>query len=96
MKRATRWSARSAAALAGFDLEWRGEAEETRRIDRKTGRAFVRVSPEFDRPTEVDILQGDASKARDQLGWAPSADLAESAAMMMTADPERVANGNQR
>ena len=88
--------ARSAAALAGFDLEWRGEAEETRGIDRKTGRAFVRVNPEFYRPAEVDILQGDASKARDQLGWTPSVDLAELAEMMMTADLERVANGNLR
>jgi GDPmannose 4,6-dehydratase len=83
-----------AAALAGFDLEWQGEAKETRGIDRGTGRAIIRVNPEFYRPAEVDILQGDASKARDQLGWTPSVDLSELAEMMMTADLERVANGN--
>jgi GDPmannose 4,6-dehydratase len=81
-----------AAAIAGFDIEWRGEAENTEGLDRKTGRTIVRVNPAFYRPAEVDILLGDASKARDQLGWMPRVDLEELAGMMMEADLQRVAS----
>jgi GDPmannose 4,6-dehydratase len=81
-----------AAAIAGFGIEWRGEAENTEGLDRKTGRTIVRVNPAFYRPAEVDILLGDASKARDQLGWMPRVDLEELAGMMMEADLQRVAS----
>lgn len=86
----------SAAALAGFDIEWRGEAEQTQGVDRKTGREIVRVNPEFYRPAEVDILTGDSSKAREKLGWEPKVRLEELVEMMMTADLERVAKDNLR
>lgn len=79
-----------AGAAAGFDIEWRGEGEAATGIDRNTGRTVVRVNPAFYRPTEVDILLGNATKARETLGWAPKMRLEELAHMMMAADMERV------
>jgi GDPmannose 4,6-dehydratase len=85
-----------AAEVAGFDIEWQGAAENTQGVDRKTGRTIVRVNPAFYRPAEVEILCGDASKARDQLGWLPRVGLDELAGMMMEADLERVATDTSR
>ncbi len=82
-----------AAATIGFDLEWEGEAERTRGIDRKTGRLIVRVNPEFYRPAEVDFLLGNPSKAREKLGWEPSVGFEELVEKMMKADLDRVEKG---
>jgi GDPmannose 4,6-dehydratase len=54
---------------------------------------FVRQNPEFLRPAEVDLLIGDATKARAALGWAPRVAFEELVTMMVDADVERVANG---
>ncbi len=56
----------------GFSLSWTHKGIEEKGIDTATGRVLVEVSPEFFRPTEVDYLQGDATKARTQLGWVPN------------------------
>ena len=53
----------------GFDIEWQGEGLEEKGVDRKSGRVLIEVDPEFFRPAEVDVLLGDASKAREKLGW---------------------------
>jgi GDPmannose 4,6-dehydratase len=58
-----------AAKLLGFELGWRGTGLEEHAIDKATGRTLVRVDPRYFRPTEVDTLLGDASKARRELGW---------------------------
>jgi GDPmannose 4,6-dehydratase len=60
-----------AAAMLGIELDWRGTGLEEHAIDKATGRTVVRVDPHYFRPTEVDTLLGDASKARRQLGWTP-------------------------
>src|SRR5436190_4083449 len=52
---------------------------------------FVTIDPKFNRPAEVDVLQGDASKARQKLGWRPLTSLEELVGMMVDADMERVA-----
>jgi GDPmannose 4,6-dehydratase len=75
-----------AAAALGIDLDWSGENENEIAVDRKTGRMMVRVNPKFFRPAEVDLLIGDASKARTKLGWAPKVAVKELAAMMAKAD----------
>jgi len=54
---------------------------------------LVRQNPEFLRPAEVDLLIGDAAKARETLGWAPRVAFEELVTMMVDADVERVANG---
>ena len=57
---------------AGIELEWHGEGESERGIDRKTGRVLVEVSPDFYRPTDVVNLLGDPAKAKKKLGWDPT------------------------
>ncbi|NLP60428.1 GDP-mannose 4,6-dehydratase [Paraburkholderia sacchari] len=78
-----------AFAAAGFQLEWSGRAEREIGVDIATGRTLVRVSPRFYRPAEVDLLIGDASKARSKLGWAPQTSLEQLCQMMVTADLTR-------
>lgn len=56
---------------AGIDLAWEGEGVDEKGIDKKTGRVLVEVDPKFFRPTEVDQLLGDPTKARTVLGWNP-------------------------
>lgn len=54
---------------AGIELEWRGTGVEEKGIDTKTGRVLIEVDPRYFRPTEVDLLLGDPSKAERTLGW---------------------------
>ena len=56
---------------AGIDLAWEGEGVDEKGIDKKTGRVLVEIDPKFFRPTEVDQLLGDPTKARTVLGWNP-------------------------
>ena len=56
---------------AGIDLRWEGSGLEEKGIDAATGKVLVEVDPRFFRPSEVDSLLGDPSKARTKLGWNP-------------------------
>ena len=67
--------AERAAAALGMHLEWQGKGVEERGIDTKSGRVVIRIDPRYFRPTEVESLLGDASKARDKLGWVPEIDF---------------------
>jgi GDPmannose 4,6-dehydratase len=58
-----------AFALIGRRLKWRGEGKHESGIDEASGKELVTVDPRYFRPTEVDVLLGDASKARTKLGW---------------------------
>lgn len=60
---------------AGIELEFLGEGVDERGIDKNTGKVLVEVDPRYFRPTEVDLLLGDSSKARRELGWEPEYDL---------------------
>lgn len=84
-----------ASAVAGFDIEWQGEAENTIGVDRKTGKTIVQINPEFYRPAEVDVLIGDPSKAKKTLGWELEVDFQGLVEMMAEADLRRVAGGQQ-
>jgi GDPmannose 4,6-dehydratase len=77
---------RKAAAHAGFDLVFEGEGLDEKGIDRKSGKVIVEVDPRYFRPAEVEILIGDASKAKAQLGWQPKTDLDGLVAIMMEND----------
>ncbi len=61
-----------AAANLGFAIEWRGSGVEEEGVDRTSGRVIVRIDPRYFRPTEVETLLGDATKARTRLGWRPA------------------------
>jgi GDPmannose 4,6-dehydratase len=78
-----------AGRAAGFDLEFRGRGINEVAVDRATGKTLVKVNPRFYRPAEVDLLVGDAAKARHTLGWAPSTTLEKLCDMMVDADLRR-------
>jgi len=60
-----------AGARLGMKLEWRGRGLDEQGIDTVSGKTIVKVDPRYFRPTEVDSLLGDATRARTRLGWAP-------------------------
>ena len=75
-----------AAQHAGFDLEWIGEGINEKGIDRHSGRTIVEVDPRYFRPTEVELLIGDASKAERLIGWKPQTTFEELVNRMMQHD----------
>lgn len=74
-------------------LVFEGEGVNEVARDKKTGKVVVKVNPEFFRPAEVDLLIGNASKAKEQLNWSAKTNLNELCAMMVKADLERAKNG---
>jgi GDPmannose 4,6-dehydratase len=56
-------------------LEWQGKGVEERGIDTRSGRVVIRIDPRYFRPTEVESLLGDPTKARERLGWVPEIDF---------------------
>jgi len=79
---------------AGIFLEWRGKGLAEKGIDQASGKVLVEISPQFFRPSEVDLLIGDYSKAKKELGWAPKTSLKELVQMMVRADLEAVGSYN--
>lgn len=82
-----------ACKAADIDIAWEGEGEYERGIDTATGQAIITINPKFYRPAEVEMLIGDAGKARETLGWAPQTSLEELCSTMVEADLRRNANG---
>jgi GDPmannose 4,6-dehydratase len=81
----------------GRSIEWRGRGIEECGVDTKSGKTLVRIDPQYFRPTEVDLLIGDASKAHNKLGWKPKTSFADLVRQMVAGDLEiarrEVANG---
>jgi GDPmannose 4,6-dehydratase len=73
-----------------MDLEWKGEKENEVGVLKKDGKVLVEVDPRYYRPTEVDLLIGDATKARKKLGWVPKVTFKELAHIMALSDFEKV------
>jgi GDPmannose 4,6-dehydratase len=73
-------------AHVGIAIEWRGKDEREEGVEAKTGRVLVKVDSRYYRPTEVDFLQGDASKAQRNLGWVPETSFPELVRDMMESD----------
>ncbi|MBL0423846.1 GDP-mannose 4,6-dehydratase [Ramlibacter alkalitolerans] len=73
------------AAVLGMKLEWKGEGVDEKAFD-PAGRCVVEVDPRYFRPTEVQTLLGDASKARQKLGWTPRTPFKELVREMAEAD----------
>ncbi|UUL82180.1 GDP-mannose 4,6-dehydratase [Sphingomonas qomolangmaensis] len=76
-----------------IDIEWSGTAEDEIGVDPKSGRTLVRINPKFYRPAEVELLIGDASKAKRLLGWEATTSLEELCRLMVEADLRRNING---
>ncbi|MGK0183954.1 MAG: GDPmannose 4,6-dehydratase, partial [Halioglobus sp.] len=81
-------------AFAELDIVVNWEGEGVNEIGRcaSSGRTLVEVSPNYFRPTEVDLLLGDPSKALEQLGWKPKTSLESLVSMMVKADMEGLSN----
>ncbi len=73
-----------------LELEWQGKEENEKGICKKTGKVCVEVDPSYYRPTEVDILIGDYSKAKNILGWEPKTKFEDLVKIMAKADLEKV------
>lgn len=77
----------SASAL-DMQIDWRGDGAQECGIERASGQTIVRIDPRYFRPTEVDSLLGDATKAKTLLGWRPEISFAELVTEMAEADLE--------
>lgn len=66
-----------AFAVAGIEVEWQGTGIKEVGLNKKTGKPIVRIDERYFRPTEVDILCGDAGKAKKELNWSPTITLEE-------------------
>jgi len=77
-----------AFAEVGITLDWSGNGVDETGRDAKSGNILVSIDPAYFRPTEVDSLIGDASKAREKLGWQPTCNLQQMIEEMIKADLE--------
>ncbi len=73
----------------GIDLEWQGEGVNEKGIDKGTNKVIIEISPRYFRPAEVDLLIGDYSKAKTELGWEPKVKFEELVKIMIEADMEQ-------
>ena len=75
-----------AGAELGLRIEWRGSGVEEQGVDAVSGKAVVKIDPRYFRPTEVDTLLGDASKAKAKLGWSAKTSFDELVREMVAVD----------
>jgi GDPmannose 4,6-dehydratase len=76
----------AAGALLDMNIGWKGEGLDEVGIDTSSGRTLVRIDPRYFRPTEVETLLGDPTKAREKLGWAAEVTFSELVAEMVESD----------
>jgi GDPmannose 4,6-dehydratase len=82
-----------AFAAIGRRIRWQGEGEAETGVDEATGKTMVKVDPRYFRPTEVDDLVGDASKARSKLGWKHRVTFEQLVVELVTSDLKRARAG---
>jgi GDPmannose 4,6-dehydratase len=75
-----------AAAELGISIDWQGKGLDEVGIEQKSGKTIVRIDPRYFRPTEVETLLGDPSKAKKELGWEPEISFAELVKEMIIED----------
>lgn len=75
-----------AAKLLGMDIEWNGEGVNEIGVDKQSGNVIIEIDQNYFRPAEVDILLGDATKAKEKLGWNPKTSFRELVKMMVDSD----------
>ena len=85
-----------AFGCVGRTIVWRGSTTDEKGIDKASGKVLVEVDPRYFRPTEVDVLIGDASKARQKLGWHHKVSFDELVREMVEADLVAVRSEHSR
>jgi GDPmannose 4,6-dehydratase len=70
----------------GFNIQWRGEGLKEEGFDATTKKVLIKIDPRYFRPTEVDVLIGDARKAKEKLGWTPTTKFKELVRIMVESD----------
>ena len=73
-------------------IEWEGENENEVAIDINSGKKIIKINPKFYRPSEVDLLLGDASKAKKILKWSPKTNFHELVSIMIASDYSRLSS----
>ncbi|MCH7534699.1 MAG: GDP-mannose 4,6-dehydratase, partial [Bacteroidetes bacterium] len=73
-----------------IEVKWEGEGENEKGVNVATGDVIIEVDPKYHRPTEVDVLKGDASKAKAVLGWEPSCTVNDLVKDMVAGDMKDV------
>lgn len=77
-----------AFAEVNIDIEWKGEGIDEKGIDKATGKVLIEVDPKYFRPTEVELLIGDPTKAQTELGWKHECSFDQLVKEMMASDLE--------
>jgi len=77
-----------AFAETGITVKWEGKGENEKGINTANGKVVVEIDPKYYRPAEVDLLVGDASKAKEKLGWKPTYTVQELCREMVQSDLE--------
>ena len=77
-----------AFAEVGITIEWKGKAVDEKGYNKATGKVIVEIDPKYFRPAEVDLLVGDASKAKTKMGWTPTYTVEALCKEMVAADVE--------
>ena len=85
-----------AFAEVGRKISWRGAGTQEQGVDVKSGEVLVSVDPRYFRPTEVDFLLGDPTKARKKLGWTHKISFSQLVAEMVAADLKAVSEEHER
>jgi GDPmannose 4,6-dehydratase len=83
-----------AFSCIGVEIEWKGSGVDEVGTDKKTGIARVRIDPKYFRPTEVELLIGDPTKAKEKLGWTPKTTMQALCKEMVAADIKLVEKGD--
>src|SRR6056297_1628517 len=73
-----------------INIQWVGEGVDEKGINKESGKVLVEIDSKYFRPTEVDILKGDASKAKKELGWEPKVTFKELVSLMVKADLKKI------
>lgn len=75
--------------IVGIEIEWQGQGLNEIGIDKKSGKTLIKIDEKYFRPAEVDFLLGDATKAKEKLGWIPKTGFKELVKIMVEGDLTR-------
>ncbi len=78
--------------VLGMDIEWKGKGLDEKGIEKKTGKTIIEIDSRYFRPTEVELLLGDASKAKKALGWEPKTKFKDLVKIMIESDLDVIKN----